>query len=239
MEMITLALAVFLASGIGVATGFGFSVVLFPVLLLFFPFAEMLLFVGILHLATDVWKVTLFAKGIRKNLILLFGAVGAVAAVIGAELSLDASEVILSRLFGGVLIGYAVFAFAAPRFKIRRSLTSQVVGGGISGFLAGLFGIGGPARSAVLAAYDLPKVVYVATSGAIALMIDIPRVAVYFIEGTRVTPQLLSWMVVFIPATFLGALAAKRLLHAIPQQRFQQFILTFLMLIGIKLFLFP
>ena len=56
-------LLTFCASAIGTATGFGTATIMLPVLALFMPGATALLFVGIIHLAGDLWKVLLFKKG--------------------------------------------------------------------------------------------------------------------------------------------------------------------------------
>lgn len=239
MEVLAVSAIVFLASAFGVATGFGTSTILFPFLLLFFPFQQMLLFVGVLHLATDVWKVSLFREGIQKHLILLFGLSGAFAAIIGAQLSFAVSEEVVSRFLGIALIGYAVFVFRYPHWQLARSAKAEIVGGVTSGLLAGLFGVGGPTRSAVLAAYNLPKASYIATAGAIAIFIDIPRLAVYLFEGTRLPANLLWGLLLYIPITYAGALVARRFLTDIPEPQFRRFVLGVLALLGLKLLFFP
>jgi|GEM_PF-1629972 uncharacterized membrane protein YfcA len=79
MEVIVVFLVVLLGSSIGTLTGFGLSTVMIPVMVLFYPLAEALLFVGIIHWFGDVWKLLLFREGIRWKLILSFGIPGILA----------------------------------------------------------------------------------------------------------------------------------------------------------------
>lgn len=238
MATIAIAFVVFLASAFGTATGFGTSTILFPFLLLFFPFQEMLLFVAVLHLATDLWKIVLFRTGIRWDLIIAFGAAGMLAGVAGAELSFSASEELLSRILGLFLIGYAYFAFRFPTWHLQPTRKNEIAGGALSGFFAGIFGIGGPERAAVLNAYQLPKSVYIVTTGVIGVLIDIPRIGIYLIEGATIPPMLRWGMLLFIPITFAGAWVAHKYAEHMPEQRFRYGVLAALALIGAKLLLF-
>jgi uncharacterized protein len=79
MDMILLGLLTLGASAIGTATGFGTSTVMIPVMVLFVPVPIALLFVGIIHLCGDIWKVVLFKRGLDWKLILGFGLSGIVA----------------------------------------------------------------------------------------------------------------------------------------------------------------
>ncbi len=112
-------------------------------------------------------------------------------------------------------------------------------GGALSGFFAGVFGIGGAVRGLFLTAFDLPKEVYIATAGAIALIIDTTRLTTYFIKGARLEQLLLWGLIVFIPASFLGAKIARHIVDKIPQEHFRKVIAVFLLLVGIKLILLP
>jgi len=78
-----------IASSIGTVTGFGTSTIMVPVLSLFLPIPETLLFVGIVHWFGDVWKMLLFKKGFDWKLTLLFGIPGALVSFWAASLPLS------------------------------------------------------------------------------------------------------------------------------------------------------
>ncbi|AQT66869.1 Sulfite exporter TauE/SafE [Anaerohalosphaera lusitana] len=239
MQVLPILIAVLVASGVGTLTGFGTSTLLVPVMVLFYPVPETLLFVGIIHWFGNVWKLVLFREGFRWGLVLSFGVPGLVATAIGAKLVFDIPSVILSRVLGGMIAAYVLYLFVQSSFRVRPTVVTGAVGGALSGFFAGIFGIGGAVRSLFLTAFDLPKAVYIATAGAIALVIDTTRLSVYASEGVRLPSSLLWGLIVFIPGSFAGAKIAQRLVDRIPQKNFRKVVAVFLLLIAVKLIVWP
>jgi|SRR3989344_39024 len=223
------------AAAVGTVTGFGTSTVMVPVLTLFYPLPVTLLLVGIIHFFGDIWKVVLFKKGIKWRLILLFGIPGVVASLAGASLVFAVPQATLSRILGAVLAAYPVFIFVNHKFKLPQNVGSSLTGGALSGFLAGIFGVGGPVRGAFLAAFNLDKVVYIATSGAIGILVDLTRLTRYAAGGIGLPRALTLGLLVFIPASFLGAVIAEKVVTKIPQKLFRKIVAIFLLLVGIKL----
>jgi len=234
-EILLLCLLTLLASGIGTATGFGTSTIMIPVMTLFVPMPVALLFVGIIHLFGDIWKVILFKKGFDWKLILGFGIAGIAASFLGASLSLQVETLPMKRILGGFMILYVVFLFIKREWSLPKTNGTAVTGGLMSGLFAGFFGVGGAVRGAFLTAFDLPKTVYVFTSGLIALFIDVTRITRYVWGGTRLDNKLLVTLLFCVPVSFAGAWLAKRFLDKLPQTFFRIFIGIFLALIGLKM----
>jgi len=239
MEIPLILFVVIIASGIGTMTGFGTSTIMVPAMLLFYPVPQTLFFVGIIHFFGNIWKLLLFRKGVQWRLILSFGIPGIVATFIGASLVFNIPKTVLSRILGSFLILYVIYLFAKSSFKVKPSPVFGACGGALSGFLAGVFGIGGAVRGLFLTAFDLPKAVYIATAGSIALFIDATRLTTYFANGARMPTSLLYGLPLFIPASFLGAAIASRIVDRIPQEHFRKIIAVFLLLVGIRLLLLP
>jgi len=239
MEVVLILIVVVAASTVGTLTGFGLSTIMIPVMVLFYPLPETLLFVGAIHWFNDLWKLLLFREGIRGRLILSFGIPGVVATVLAARLMFSISGTILARILGVFLIIYVVFLLAKSAFKVSQSTAAAAIGGALSGFAAGIFGMGGAIRAMFLSAFNLPKAVYLATAGAIAIVIDTPRLATYVLQGARLEPLLLWGMLLFVPASFLGANLGKRLVDRIPERHFRKVIAVFLFIIGLKLLVHP
>lgn len=239
MEIIFLSALVFIASIIGTTAGFGISTVMIPVVLLFYPLSQTLFFVGIIHWVGNLWKLILFRRGISWKLILSFGIPGIAASLLGALLVFRIPASLLSRILASFILTYVIYIFAKPSFKVKESILSAFSGGAFSGFLAGIFGMGGAVRSLFLSAFDLPKAIYIATSGAIALFIDTTRLTTYFLKGTRLQTSILWGMLIFIPVSFLGAKIAQLVVNKIPQKYFRIVIAVFLFLVAIKLLFFP
>lgn len=233
-EIALITLLALLGGLIGTLTGFGSSTIMVPVLLFFYPLPETLLIAGIVHWFNNFWKIGLFWSGLNWRLILLFGVPGIVFTWIGASLVFQADEALLTRALGFALILYTLFVCFNHTFRLPKHGAVAVVGGALSGFTAGIFGVGGAIRSAFLSAFNLPKAVYLSTAGAIGVIIDSGRVAQYLLEGTTV--RSIPWwsLPIFIAASLVGALGAKELVAHISQQRFRLMVMAFLFVVAIR-----
>jgi uncharacterized membrane protein YfcA len=228
------------ASAIGTVSGFGISTLMVPIMLFFLPYAETLLFVGVVHWFGDVSKLFLFKKGLNWKILLAFGIPGIIAAYIGAALTFQISVALLSRVTGIFLIAYVAFITLRPKFKIKPNVTSALVGGGLSGLMGGLTGVGGGAiRAVVLTAFNLQKEVYVFTTGIVGATVDASRIIGYFTGGTRIEHSLIIGLPFFVLMSFLGVKIGKVLVDKIPQEKFRYVVAFFLLVIGIKFALFP
>jgi uncharacterized membrane protein YfcA len=218
---------------VGTMTGFGTSTIMVPILLLFSPLSQTLLFVGIIHWFGDIWKILFFKEGLNWKLILGFGIPGIIASYVGACLTFEISDRILMKILGGFLLAYVIFISVKPSFQLTKNNKNMIAGGTISGFFAGIFGVGGAIRATFLSAFDLPKAMYLATAGSIALLIDSTRIITYIRGGARLEVILLWGMIIFIPISFIGAQIAKRIVHHVPQKSFRMFITIFLGVIAL------
>lgn len=238
-EILYIALLTMLASIIGTLAGFGISTIMVPILLLVLPLPQTLLLVGVVHWFNDIWKMLLFREGIRWRLLLAFGLPGIITSFIGSSLSFKIPWEILSRALGVFLIAYVLFITVNKTFKLSQRLSVAISGGALTGFFAGIFGIGGEINAVALSTFNLEKAVYVATSGAISFMIDSTRIATYIEGGVRLEPAILSGFLIFIPASLFGAMAGKKGIEKIPQEKFRNVVAIFIFLFGLKLMLFP
>jgi len=240
MQIFWITILTFFASIIGTITGFGISTVMVPIILFFLPLPETLLLVGLIHWFGDLWKMLLFKHGIDRKILLYFGIPGVIMASIGASLTLKLPERVGSEIVGVILISYVLYLIFKPAFKLKPRFLSAVLGGAGSGFMGGLTGVGGGAlRAIVLTAFNIPKSVYIFTSGVLGALIDASRIGTYFLGGTRIEKSLMLGFLIFIPTSFLGAEVAKKIVDKIPQQKFRIIIAIFLFLLGIKLLIFP
>lgn len=235
MQIIFIAALTLFASIVGTMTGFGLSTIMVPVMLLFLPLPQTLLLVGIIHFFGDLWKILLFRQGIRWKLIISFGIPGAIASFFGARLIFSVHEATLARLLGIILIAYAAYLFANRSFKVREQQAVAVGAGALSGFLAGIFGVGGAVRAMFLSAFDLPKAVYIATSGALASIIDITRLGAYFAGGAKLSLLYWQFLPLLIILSFFGAQVAQKIVGHIPQKQFRMVVAIFLLLVGLRL----
>ena len=138
---------------------------------------------------------------------------------------------VLARVLGAFLLAYVGFLLVKGRFRLPETTATALLGGALYGLTAGIFGVGGAVRGAFLAAYDLPKEVYIFTAGAIGLVVDTGRLLTYWGQGALLDPRLLWGLLLFVPVSFAGARLGERMVARIPQERLRTVIAGFLPLI--------
>lgn len=224
-----------IANIVGTISGFGVGTVMTPVLLLFMPFTETILLVCILHWFHDIWKMMLFHRGINWKLFLYFGTPTIFAGFIGSLFVVPERSVVLESLFGLFLIGLVALLLYKPHFVLPSTIRNNIIGGSLSGFLAGIFGIRGAVHVFFLTIFDLEKESLIGTTGIISLLLDSVRLVTYWSRGLYLASYLYWSLILFVPASFLGALIGQRILNKIPQKHFRTIVLIFLFLVGIRL----
>jgi uncharacterized membrane protein YfcA len=231
---------IFLMASFGAAVaatiaGFGSSILLIPVAILFMDIKTAIFVVAVFHLFNNVFKVRLFRKSIDFRLFLLFGIPSILMAFSGAILI---SVVPLERIkivLGIFLILYAVYSFIKPEFGLKESKPTAVIGGSLSGFLAGLIGMGGALRGAFLTAFNLPKEIYVATSAVIAVVIDTTRIPTYLLTKTVQDDSYYVLLPFLCVMAYLGVRTGKVLLQRINQDTFRRIVSLALFAAGAKI----
>lgn len=238
VEVLTILILTLVASSVGTTTGFGTSTILVPFLSLRYPFPETLLFAGVIHWFGDLWKMLFFKQGVRWKLVLLFAIPGVATAFLAARLPVAIPESWMQRSLGGFLIAYVIYLLQESKWEVKQTSANAILGGGLSGFFAGLFGVGGAVRGAFLSSFNLEKAVYIFTSGAIAFTIDSARIAGYVTSGIRLRNLNLQLLTGSVVVSLAGAYLAKRMVDRIPQNKFRALIAAALLLVGVRYLLF-
>lgn len=233
VDLLLFSLLTFISSVIGTSTGFGTSTIMIPILSFFLPFPQTLLFVGVIHFMGDIWKISLFKKGFDPKIILLFGIPGLIVSFFSAKLPLAAPAPTLKGLFGIFLILYTAFIYLKPAWKVKPVSSNAILGGLLSGIFSGIFGIGGAVRSLFLSAFDLPKSIFLFTSGVIGIMIDSGRLTQYVLSGTSLNMAITTILLICVPVSLFGALLAKKIVDLVPQRSFRNFVSLALFIVGI------
>lgn len=238
--LVYISLLTIVANAVGILSGFGTGTIMTPLLLLFLPYQETLLLMAIILWFHDIWKLLFFRKHINWNLFIYFGFPSIITTYIGARLVANRALVTLfPKLLGIFLIFYVFFLFLFPDFKVVQRRLFALLGGAVQGFFAGLFGIKGPVRTVFLVAYKLPQAEYLATIGAISLVTDATRLGTYLFNGMRLHGELLWGLLIFVPASYLGAKIAQLMVPYISERTLRLFVAIFLLAIGIRFLILP
>lgn len=226
-------LAAFVSEIIGTTVGFGSSTVFLPLALLFFDFKTALVLVAFLHIFGNIGRISFFRHGLDKDLIIKFGLPSILLTIFGAILVSLSPQELLKGILGVFLTFYGGFSLWRDTIKATPSLYMVVIGGSLSGFLAGLIGTGGALRGMFLTSFNLPKEKYIATAAAIALAVDITRIPIYVNQGF-LSSRFYWYIPVLLLIALAGSFIGKKIVTLIPQILFRKIVLLALIVIGLK-----
>lgn len=218
---------------VGTIAGFGSSTVLLPLALFFFDFTTALALVAFFHLFGNLSRFGFFRGGLDKNTIIRFGIPSVIFSVIGALLVKYIPQELLKGVLGIFLLIYSLVFLGKNSIRIKESFLNTLLGGSLSGFLAGLIGTGGALRGAFLTSFNLPKGKYIATSAFIAIAVDATRIPAYLKEGF-IQSQYSWYLLVLFPLAIPGSHIGKRIVDKVPQKSFRKVVLIAILLVSIK-----
>jgi uncharacterized membrane protein YfcA len=187
---------------------------------MFFDFKTVLAVTAVFHVFSNLSKIALFRSGIDKNIVLKLGIPAVIFVTLGAVLTNYIDAHLMPVVFNAVLVGIAVYLIVNFGKRLAQTDTNLVIGGCASGFTAGVAGTGGAIRGITLAAFGLPKSIYIATSAMIDLGVDLSRSAVYLYNGYFPVSQLLL-IPLLIVVSFAGSYAGKHILVYVSEKLFR------------------
>jgi uncharacterized protein len=195
MEILLIALVAFFAAILTFFSGFGLGTILTPVLMAFFPVDLAIALTGVVHFFNNIFKLLLVGRQADRAVLLRFGIPAVIAAVLGAYLMLnltDLKPLFDYQLFGKtfevyplkLLIALLLIVFASmdliPYFnRLQFGRDKLALGGALSGFFGGLSGNQGALRSAFLIKAGLSKEAFIGTAVVVSTFVDFTRLSVY------------------------------------------------------------
>lgn len=221
-----------MAEILGTIGGFGSSLFFVPIASYFLDFQSVLGITAVFHVSSNISKITMFRKGIDKQLIIFLGLPAVIFVIIGAVLSKYIQFKYLEVGLAIFLIGMSILLLFFKKFVLTPNKLNAVSGGILSGLIAGLIGTGGAIRGLVLAAYGLSTEVFIATSAFIDLGIDASRSVVYFLNGYVHQDDLYLIPILFV-VSFIGTFIGKQILKRFNQQQFKTLVLILIFVTGL------
>lgn len=226
-----------LAEILGTIGGFGSSVFFVPMASYFLDFQSVLGITALFHLSSNITKIGFFRKGFDRKLVLYLGIPAVIFVAIGAFLSKFANPKILTVILGIFLVVFALLFLIYKELKVEASTKNALVGGALSGLIAGLLGTGGAIRGATMSAFNLNKEKFIATSAIIDLGIDFSRSIIYTYNG-YVHWHDMYLIPILIVVSIVGTYVGKLVVDKITQAQFKSFVLFLLLGIGVLTILF-
>jgi uncharacterized protein len=217
---------------LGTVGGFGSSVFFVPIANFYFDFQSVLGITALFHVASNLSKIALFRQGLDKRLVLYLGVPAVVFVIIGGILSKYLATTYLETALGIFLISLSLLFLIKRDLVIPDGNKEAITGGALSGLIAGVLGTGGAIRGLTMAAFNLEKSIFVATSAIIDFAVDFSRALVYLFNGFIKKEHLIP-VVCLIGVAILGSWIGKRILKHLPQDKFKTISLLLILAIGI------
>lgn len=252
MSLIIICLVAFLASGLTFFSGFGLGTLLLPAFALFFPIEHAVALTGVVHFLNGLFKLGLVGRKADKAVLVRFGVpafaasfVGALVLVQLADVPPIASYVLFGKLavvtpvklaIGGLLLVFAGLELSERFGRLAIPPSWLPVGGLLSGFFGGLAGMQGALRSAFLVRAGLGKEAFIGTGVAIAALIDISRIGVYWTDLRTHAHELdYPLLAAAVLSAFAGAFLGNRYLTKLTMRHVQRIVAVLLFAVGLGL----
>ena len=230
-ELIVLIAAAF-GGAVASIAGFGIGSLLTPAIAATTGTKLAVALVSIPHAIGTSIRFWRFRRDIDWSVVRSFGATSAAGGLTGALLNAWATSRALEVVFGCLLVlaGASQVTGYAKRWRLRGMLAW--LGGALSGFFGGLVGNQGGIRTAAMLGFDVDKRQFVATTTAVALLIDMARVPVYAVTETDAILRMWPALVVATIGVATGTLFGETLLSRVPERTFRIVVGTLLLALG-------
>lgn len=221
-----------LAEVVGTVGGFGSSVFFVPIANFYFDFETVLGLTAVFHVFSNVSKIAQFRKGLDRKLIIYLGVPAVIFVIFGGLIAKYVVTTYLEIALGVFLVLLSGFFLLKRDVVIKDGKSQAITGGVLSGLLAGLLGTGGAIRGLTMAAFNLEKSAFIATSAVIDFGVDFSRTIIYYFNGFIKT-ELLIYIPFLLAIGWIGTWLGKRALAFIPQDKFRLLSLSLILGIGI------
>ena len=143
LTTITFFVIAFVAAAVASVAGFGSATMTIPFLSWIIGFKQAIILIAFFHGFSNLFKLIQLRQAVNVRLMLWYGIPTVRTAVVGAYLLEIVAPEAIGLGIGIFLISFAVYTFINPSQTLPEREYVLVTGGLISGFTAGLIGLGG------------------------------------------------------------------------------------------------
>lgn len=236
LETVLFFVIALVAAAIASVTGFGSATILIPFATLVIDLKQAIVLVAFFHFFSNAFRLVMLRRSVDRRLVLVYGMPSIAFALVGAWLFGSLHVGVLAVGFAGFIIVFALYSLVNPSWSLPDRNAILVSGGALSGLTAGLIGLGGAIRSMFLISTRIEKEVYIATSAAIAVVVDVSRISVYLANG-NLDAKYYWYIIPLITIAFLGTNLGTRVLHRLPGLVIKRSVLALLIMVGLKMLL--
>ncbi len=216
----------------GTVGGFGSSLFFVPVASYFLDFHSVLGITALFHVSSNITKIFFFRNGFDKKLIVNMGIPAVLFVIAGAWLSRFFDARVLEIILAIFLLITSITLLVFRNIIVPPTQSNSIIGGALSGLVAGLVGTGGAIRGITLMSFKMKTEVFIATSAIIDLGIDSSRAVVYSLNG-YVHKHDLYLIPILLVVSIVGTFIGKQILRLVSEIQFKRIVLILILLIGV------
>lgn len=232
MDILILALIVFLASLIQGATSFGFSLVALPLMGFILNLKEIVPLLVILSLVLNILiALQLKMKPNIKEIFLLF-IFGIIAIPFGVKLLLIVDEFILKKAVSIFLIVVAIMMARGYKIEIKNKNLALIITGTLSGVLNGSVSLSGPPIVILLSNDQKNRDDFRISLTSLFILFNLFTVLMYLNKGLLSVSIMTSYLPI-VPFLFAGTFIGVKIGNKIDEGKFKQMVLYLLVIMGI------
>jgi uncharacterized membrane protein YfcA len=227
-------IVVFCASFVQTLSGFGFALMVMPLITFALGLRTAAPLVALAGLT--LYTVNLLRHRAAFNLkeVLPVGIAAALGVPVGVWVLANANETLVRQLLGLMLVAYASYALARPKAPRLQSRRWAYPAGFAAGCLGGAYNTPGPPAIVYGSLRRWPKDEFRAALQALFLLTGLLVVASHVVAG-HVTVQVLHLYLYAAPALGLGILVGSRADRWVDANRFRTLINAMVLVLGVAL----
>jgi uncharacterized membrane protein YfcA len=227
---------VFLAALIQGLSGFGFALIVMPLITLVIGLRTAAPLVALAGLSVYGINVIRFRRSVNAGELVCLGIAAASGIPVGIWVLANVDESVIKPLLGSILIAYALYTLMRPTMPRLHSRWWAYPAGFVAGCLGAAYNTPGPPVIVYGSLRQWPKDEFRAVLQSLFFLSALLVVISHLLAG-NVTGEVLKLYLYAVPALALGILAASRLDGKVDRDRFRVLVTVMILILGLSLLL--
>ncbi len=236
--LVIIVTTVFFAACVQSIAGFGFALVVMPILSLAVGLQTTAPLVALTALTLYTINLIRYRRSVDVRRVLRMGVACALGTPVGIWALSNVDESVVKLLMGLILIAYAVYKLSNPaalHLRSRRWADGfAYVAGFVAGCMGGAYNTPGPPLVVYGSVRQWPKDEFRATLQALFFINAVLTVSSHYV-ARHLTATVLVFYAYTIPAFLLGVLAGSRIDDKLDRDRFRTIVTVMILVLGLSL----
>ncbi len=225
---------VFVAAILQSLTGFGFALVVMPLVTLAIDLKTAAPLIALAGLTAYTVNLIRFHRAVDIGEVARLGIASAIGIATGIWALARVDELAINRAMGAILIAYAAYALLRPAVSRRLPVWWAYPAGFLAGCLGGAYNTPGPPVVVYGSLRQWPKDEYRAILQTLFFINGVLIVSSHLLAG-HVIPQVWALYAWAAPALLLGLWAGARLDRHVDQERFRGLVTAMILVLGVSM----